>query len=180
LIDYQLPVFSIFRPVSIRNCLGLSFLCSHIFLILCPRPVSYIHISHSHLIHFVRLLTFWLKKIHAHKICSPAENIDYLEISYCGRTSNGSSGLYKANNCTIVLAILDLASSVYSTLGPQFSPCFTRSLKPDNCHVRDKNTYYQIRMWRALYYNIFSHPKHNQLTPATSGQPKVGRKWPCL
>src|SRR5882762_8108754 len=26
----------------------------------------------------------------------------------------------------------------------------------------------------------FSHPKHNQLTLATSGQPKVGHKWPCL
>jgi len=29
------------------------------------------------------------------------------------------AGLYKANNCTIVLVILDLASSVYSTPGPQ-------------------------------------------------------------
>jgi len=36
-----------------------------------------------------------------------------------GHTSNGLSGLYKANNCTIVLIVLDLASSVYSTPGPQ-------------------------------------------------------------
>ena len=34
-------------------------------------------------------------------------------VTAAGHT-NGSSGLYKANNCTIVLVILDLASSVYT------------------------------------------------------------------
>jgi len=41
--------------------------------------------------------------------------------NYCGCTTpSNTHGLYKANNCTIVLVFLDLASSVYSTPGPQF------------------------------------------------------------
>ena len=31
---------------------------------------------------------------------------------------------------------------------------FTRSLRPRNCHVRDKNPLYQTKMWRGESFNI--------------------------
>jgi|SRR5882762_2193667 len=59
------------------------------------------------------------------------------------------------------------------------SPCFTRSLEPISMCMTKTHTTKQ-ECGTHFTTMSFSHPKHNQLTLAMSGQPKVGCEWPCL
>jgi len=64
-----------------------------------------------------------------------------------------------------------------------WSPCLTRSLEPENCHMCDEThttkqecgaTHFT---WYIFLQNIINCMNQSL---AMSGEPKVGHKWPCL